>query len=179
MLTTLTTAHDFSTISLGSLLTTPLPLLPRHFLEQHKLPLSGPGWLSSSWVLLVSLVVCDRQWLLAVHSALWARQRELTCCLPFPSCFLYSQKIREADFSACQLLSGWFLAWIILRSWRWRWHFPPKRRFTFNGLNGVYHSTNRTLQWFISSYYIVFVSRSRMVELYRQSPIRLHGVVLN
>jgi hypothetical protein len=31
----------------------------------------------------------------------------------------------------------WFLAWFILRPWRWRRLFPPKRRLSFNGLHGV------------------------------------------
>jgi hypothetical protein len=31
----------------------------------------------------------------------------------------------------------WFLAWLIIRPWRWRRNVPPKRRFTFNGLHGV------------------------------------------
>jgi hypothetical protein len=30
-----------------------------------------------------------------------------------------------------------FLARFFLRSWRWRRHVPSKRRFTFNGLQGV------------------------------------------
>jgi hypothetical protein len=30
----------------------------------------------------------------------------------------------------------WFLDWLILRSWIWRRHVPPKRRLTFNGLHG-------------------------------------------
>jgi hypothetical protein len=30
--------------------------------------------------------------------------------------------------SACYLLSRWYLAWLILRPWRWRRHVPPKRR---------------------------------------------------
>jgi hypothetical protein len=32
--------------------------------------------------------------------------------------------------------SVWFLAWLILRLWRWR-HVPPKRLLTFNGLHGI------------------------------------------
>jgi hypothetical protein len=31
----------------------------------------------------------------------------------------------------------WYLAWIILRSWRWRRHVSPKCQLTFNGLQGV------------------------------------------
>jgi hypothetical protein len=35
----------------------------------------------------------------------------------------------------CKLtISRWFLAWLILRPWRWRRHVSPKRRLTFNGL---------------------------------------------
>jgi hypothetical protein len=37
----------------------------------------------------------------------------------------------------CHLLSRWFLAWIILRYWRWRLYVSPKHRLTFNGLHGV------------------------------------------
>jgi hypothetical protein len=33
--------------------------------------------------------------------------------------------------------SCWFLAWLILGPRRWRRHVPPKRRLTFNGLQGV------------------------------------------
>jgi hypothetical protein len=33
-----------------------------------------------------------------------------------------------------QVLKRKFLAWLILRPWIWRWHLPPKRRLTFNGL---------------------------------------------
>jgi hypothetical protein len=31
----------------------------------------------------------------------------------------------------------WFLAWLILQPWWWRWHFPPKHCSTFNRLHGV------------------------------------------
>jgi hypothetical protein len=34
-------------------------------------------------------------------------------------------------------LSLWFLAWLVLQPWRWRWHGPPKRRLNFSALNGV------------------------------------------
>jgi hypothetical protein len=44
----------------------------------------------------------------------------------------------EGTYStACHLLSRWFLARLILRSWRWRRYVPQKRRLTFNGLHGV------------------------------------------
>jgi hypothetical protein len=32
----------------------------------------------------------------------------------------------------CHLISSYFLAWLILRPWRWRRHIPPKRRLTLN-----------------------------------------------
>jgi hypothetical protein len=37
------------------------------------------------------------------------------------------------DRTACAL----FLTCIILRTWRWRWHVPPKHRLTFNGLHAL------------------------------------------
>jgi hypothetical protein len=33
--------------------------------------------------------------------------------------------------------SRWFVAWSILRPWRWTRHVPPKRWLTFNGLHDV------------------------------------------
>jgi hypothetical protein len=58
----------------------------------------------------------------------------------------------RADCSACHLLSHRFLAWLILRLWRWRQHVPPKYWLTFNGLHGVIsHKTElflRILSWF-------------------------------
>jgi hypothetical protein len=39
----------------------------------------------------------------------------------------------------------WFLAWLIIRLWRWRWHVPPKHRWTFNGLHSVISQKDRPL----------------------------------
>jgi hypothetical protein len=39
--------------------------------------------------------------------------------------------------SACHLLWSRLLARLILRSWRWRRHVPPKFQLTFNGLHGA------------------------------------------
>jgi hypothetical protein len=39
----------------------------------------------------------------------------LNCCLPFLSCFVYNPKCRQADCSACHLLTHRFLAPLILR----------------------------------------------------------------
>jgi hypothetical protein len=36
-----------------------------------------------------------------------------------------------------QATRNYFLAWINIRSWRWRRQVPPKRRLTFNGLHRV------------------------------------------
>jgi hypothetical protein len=44
---------------------------------------------------------------------------------------------RKISSSACNLFSRWFLAWLILWTWRGRRHIPLKRRLTFNGLHGV------------------------------------------
>jgi hypothetical protein len=40
-------------------------------------------------------------------------------------------------YSACHLLSHWFLAQLILLPWRWRRHVLPKHQLTFNRLYGV------------------------------------------
>jgi hypothetical protein len=49
----------------------------------------------------------------------------------------------EADSKWIPFSRG-FLAWPFLRPWRWRWHVPPKRLLTFNGLHDV-TSQNREL----------------------------------
>jgi hypothetical protein len=46
-----------------------------------------------------------------------------------------NRRISQAKMSLAAF-SCWF-ACLILRPWRWRWHVPPKRRLTFNGLHGV------------------------------------------
>jgi hypothetical protein len=41
-------------------------------------------------------------------------------------------------FAICLLyVSRWFLAWLILRPWRWRWHVHPKLPLIFIRLHGV------------------------------------------
>jgi hypothetical protein len=47
-----------------------------------------------------------------------------------------SVKAGHIQSSAYHLLSGWFLAWFILLSWKWRRHVPPKRGLIFKGLHG-------------------------------------------
>jgi hypothetical protein len=73
----------------------------------------------------------ESQWMLTVHFALRANQRELNCCLPFLSSFLYNPKFRQADCSACHLLHAGFLNGIVfdpedggnmfLRNVSWLW----------------------------------------------------------
>jgi hypothetical protein len=42
------------------------------------------------------------------------------------------------------VLSRWFLAWLILRHWRWRRHVPPKYRLAFKGIHVI--PDDRTLE---------------------------------
>lgn len=52
---------------------------------------------------------------------------------------LQGQRISRArkQHSACHLLSLWFLAYLILQPWRWRWCFPLKHQLTFSRLHGI------------------------------------------
>jgi hypothetical protein len=45
--------------------------------------------------------------------------------------------------SKVNLFSRWFLAWLILRPWRWRWYVPPKRQLTFNRLHSIIFQTKK------------------------------------
>jgi hypothetical protein len=48
-------------------------------------------------------------------------------------------------FQLCLLaISRWFLAWLIIRPWRWKRHVPPKLRLAFNGCMALY--SRRSLQ---------------------------------
>jgi hypothetical protein len=65
------------------------------------------------------------------------------------SCRLHLQdprisQVRKEQSSVCYQFSRWFLARHCLRSWRWRWHVPPKRWLTFNGIHGVISQEDRT-----------------------------------
>jgi hypothetical protein len=80
-----TQTHKLPPILLGFLPITPSLLLSRLFPDQHKGPLSGPGWLFCSCLLLVRSVVRDSQWIQAVRSVLLASKPRLNFCLPFPS----------------------------------------------------------------------------------------------
>jgi hypothetical protein len=61
----------------------------------------------------------------------------------FPNASYIIRNFRPADYSACHLLSRWYLS-RLFRSSRWRRNVPAKRPFTFNGLHGVI-SQKRTL----------------------------------
>jgi hypothetical protein len=57
---------------------------------------------------------------------------------------LQGRRISQAS-SACHLLSSWFLAWLILRPWRWRRHAPPKRQLDFQLSTWRYIPEDRTV----------------------------------
>jgi hypothetical protein len=63
-------------------------------------------------------------------------QWELRSTLQSPSCFLYNPNFQPASYSACHLLSHWYLARHI-RSWSWRQYVLQKHWLTFNRLHDV------------------------------------------
>jgi hypothetical protein len=46
--------------------------------------------------------------------------------------------------------SFWFLAWLILRPWRRKWHVPLKHWLTFNGLHDLIFHKKEILKLFIT-----------------------------
>jgi hypothetical protein len=54
----------------------------------------------------------------------------------FPPASSITQNFLPADYSACHLISHWYLAWLI-QPWRWRQCVPPKHRLTFNVLHSA------------------------------------------
>jgi hypothetical protein len=48
--------------------------------------------------------------------------------------------------SACRLLSCWFVARLILRSWRWMWHVTLKRQLDFKWRTWRYNPEDGTFQ---------------------------------
>jgi hypothetical protein len=53
-----------------------------------------------------------------------------------------------ARYQLClQPASPWYLARLILQTWRWKRYVPPKRRLTFNGLHGL--SSRKTVLFFL------------------------------
>jgi hypothetical protein len=53
------------------------------------------------------------------------------------TCRLHLQGRRMCRARNQSFTSRWFLAWLILRPWRWRRHVPPKRLLAFNGIHSV------------------------------------------
>jgi hypothetical protein len=41
------------------------------------------------------------------------------------------------DGLTCKFSSCWFLTWLALQPWRWRWHVPVKHLLTFTGLHSI------------------------------------------
>jgi hypothetical protein len=74
--------------------------------------------------------------LLSVTVIFW----DISPCNPLKGSWGFGGTYRlhfHGQSSVCHLLSGWFLAWLIILSWTWRRYVPLKRRLTFNGLHGV------------------------------------------
>jgi hypothetical protein len=90
-----------------SLRTTPSPLIPCLFLNQQNRPLFKAR-LIIPFLSAIGSLACVLE-PMAVHSVLRAIQRELTCCLPFLSCFLHNPTFRQADFCICYLFHAGFL----------------------------------------------------------------------
>jgi hypothetical protein len=68
-----------------------------------------------------------------------------------------------------------FLASLILRSWRWRRHIPPKRWSTFSGLRGVMHQIIELIQKFIIFQYLMSLSEMELVVFYYIKKVTLWG----
>jgi hypothetical protein len=65
------------------------------------------------------------------------KNRSFAYTLTFKPFYDLTYRLHLQGHSACHLLSGWFLARLIFRPWRWRRYVPPKRRLKLNGLHGV------------------------------------------
>jgi hypothetical protein len=73
-----------------------IPQFPAHYtLTSSPLSFPTPAQPAFLRARLVRSVVCESQWVLAVHSVLWASRRELTCS-SIPSSFLYNPKWWQA-----------------------------------------------------------------------------------
>jgi hypothetical protein len=81
------------------------------------------------------------------NSILW----DITPCSPLQVNRRFGRKFRlnfSEPCSARHALHACFLLCVFFQPWRWRWHVPPKRRFTFNGLQGV---ISQKLELFITT----------------------------
>jgi hypothetical protein len=100
--------------------------------------------LSCSFLLLVPLVV---YWPIGTGGSFYfTHQPTGTEFLSYIS-FLFpiNSKIRKADCSACHLVSSSFLAWLILRSCRWRQYRPPKNSVEFQRITWRYIVKDKTI----------------------------------
>jgi hypothetical protein len=117
----MTHAHNFSPILSGSLPTIPLflsPHIPWSAVVAFFRANASYPCLVSYWSTLLCEQANENWWVVLQSSPVFLHKPEL----------LASRLI-------CLLASScWFLAWLILRSWRWRWHITLKHQFTFNRL---------------------------------------------
>jgi hypothetical protein len=53
------------------------------------------------------------------------------------------RNLSKRPVTSCLLSSScWFLAWLILQPWSWRWHVPPELRLNIDGLHDfIFHKT--------------------------------------
>jgi hypothetical protein len=98
----------------------------------------------------VRSVVWKSQWELAVHFVLRVSQRKLTCCLAFPSRFLYNPKFRQADCSSYLLQAGFLIC--LFFDPEDGSDVPPKRRLTFNGLHGVISQRQNFCNYYLNGH---------------------------
>jgi hypothetical protein len=69
------------------------------------------------WIKLYRILVSQSGWL-------WGLFWGITPCSPFKSTDVSEKHVAQAN--SFLPASRWFLACLILRSWRWKWHVPPK-----------------------------------------------------
>jgi hypothetical protein len=81
-------------------------------------------------------------------SALDRLKRPIFCVITPCSPSGESQSTFRSNIESLLFASCWFLAWLILRPWRWRRCFPPNHRLTFTGLHGV---ISHTIELFIAT----------------------------
>jgi hypothetical protein len=86
--------------------------------------------------------------------------------------------------AACHLRSRWFLAWLILRPWRWRRYVPPKRRLAFNWVHCIISqnivlfmttgvkTSNPAFMWSVRHCFPILSD----AELCRQILVKLSGI---
>jgi hypothetical protein len=60
------------------------------------------------------------------------------------------------------------LVWLVLRSWRWRLHVPPKRQLTFTGLHGFIPQKTES---FITT--AVILNYFRLICIHQIGPVLL------